>query len=100
VTASTDDLTVGVSAYSGDTLVSTGTLTFVTGSTMTFAGLEDATDGIDRLVLTAVGTAASGFVIDNLRFEGTPIPEASGALLFPTGLILAASCSRRRRVST
>lgn len=99
ITASTDDLTVAVSAYSGNTLVSTGTLTFATGTTMGFVGVEDATDGIDRLVLTAVGTAAGGFVMDNLRFEGTPIPEPSAALLFPTGLILAVSCIRRRRVS-
>jgi len=99
VTASTDDLVVAVSAFSGSTLVSTGTLTFVTGSTVTFAGIEDSVSGIDQLQLTAVGTAAHGFLIDNLRFEAAAIPEPSAALLFPTGLILAASWIRRPRAS-
>jgi hypothetical protein len=48
------------------------------------------------LVLRAVGTGAGGFRIDKLRFEANPIPEPSAALLFPMGLMLAASGIRRR----
>ena len=95
VTASTDDLEVAVSAFSGGTLVSTGTLTFVTGSTVSFVGIQDSVSGIDRLQLTAVGTAAHGFLIDNLRCEAAAIPEPSAALLFPMGLLMAASWIRR-----
>ncbi len=69
-----DNLFVNVQAYSGGTLVSTGVLEFQTGTVFSFAGIEDSVDGIDRLV-------------------------PSAALLFPTGLILAASSIRRRRQS-
>ena len=98
-TASLDDLVVEVSAFSGGLLVSTGTLVFVTGQVASFVGIEDATDGIDSLRLSAVGGGAGTFRLDNLRFEGTPIPEPSAALLFPIGLILTASGIRRRRAS-
>ena len=98
-TANTDDLVVQVSAFSGGTLVTTGTLTFVTGQVASFVGVQDATDGIDSLRLSAVGSALGSFRLDNLRFEGSPIPEPSAALLFPIGLILTASSVRRRRAS-
>jgi len=57
--------------------------------------------GIDRLVLSAAGGSGTGaFAIDNLRFEAgaAVVPEPSAALLFPAGLVLAASVIRRRRV--
>jgi hypothetical protein len=96
VTVNEEDLVVQVSAYSGNLLVQTGEIQFMTGATSTFAGIEDV-DGIDRLVLSAVGPSFHGFVIDNFRFEAAAIPEPSAALLFPAGMFLAASCIRRRQ---
>ena len=95
-----DTLTVNVSAFSGDTLVSTGTLQFGTSSVWSFAGIEDATDGIDRLVLssTSPSTGSRAFAMDNFRFEEMPaIPEPSAALLFPAGFLIAVSSLRRRQ---
>lgn len=97
VTASTDDLVVALSAYSGDVLISTGTLTFATGQTMSFVGIQDDVDGIDRMVLSAVGGAAGTFRMDNLRFE--PVPEPSTAFLLATGLVALTCCRARRRGS-
>jgi hypothetical protein len=97
VTASSADLVVALSAYSGDVLVSTGMVTFDTGQTMSFVGVEDDMSGIDRLVLDTIGGGSGTFRLDNLRFEPAPIPEPSAALLFPIGFFLAASSLRRRR---
>ncbi len=95
-TQQTDDLSVAVTAYKGGVVMST--LTFVTGAlSQRFVGIEDSMLGIDRLVLTAVGPNVGNFNIDNLRFQASPIPEPSAALLFPTGLLLAAHGIRRRR---
>ena len=96
-----DSLNVSVSAYSGDTLVSTGNLVFGTSAAWTFVGIEDAADGIDRLVLSATSpsTGSRAFAIDNFRFEAPAvIPEPSAALLFPAGLLIASSALRRRRL--
>jgi len=92
------DLEVEVSAFSNGVLVSTGTLNFMTGLSTSFVGIEDSENGIDRLMLTPTG-AGTRFVMDNLRFQAaaTVVPEPSAALLFPTGLLLAAHGMRRRR---
>jgi len=102
LTNDADNLFVNVEAYSGGSLVSTGMFEFQTGSTYSFAGLEDSINGIDRLILSAAGTTGTNaFVMDNFRFEAgaAVVPEPSAALLFPAGLLLAASVVRRRRVS-
>lgn len=94
-----DTLTVAVSAFSGGNLVSTGNVLFGTGSTWSFAGIEDSVNGIDRLVLSSISSTGSrGFAIDNFRFEAASavVPEPSAALLFPVGMLLAASRMRRR----
>jgi len=96
-TQSADNLKVEVQAFSGSTLVTTGTFTILTpGTTQSFVGFEDSS-GIDGLVLTpVVGTGGAGrFLLDNLRFE--PIPEPSTALLLAGGLI-ALGVVRRRPV--
>jgi len=104
-TQAADDLMVDVSAYSGDTLVSTGTLNFVTpGTATTFVGIEDVDLGIDRLVLTAfpvAGGSTQRFLIDNIRFDAAAavVPEPSAALLFPLGMLVASYGIRRRRHS-
>ena len=92
-----DTLTVMISAYSGDTLVSTGDVVFDTSSAWSFAGVED-TGGIDRIVLSAISpaTGVDAFAIDNFRFEAAAIPEPSAGLLFPAGLLIASSALRRR----
>ena len=118
ITNPVDNLFVTAKAYSGDTLVSTGQLEFTTGGTAVFAGIEDSMTGIDRLVLEGFrdggagvpcdpngqppgcGPAGSGgFIIDNFQFEaaGAVVPEPSAGLLFPTGLLILAACTRRRR---
>jgi len=93
-----DQLMVDVEAYREGSLVST--FQFATGTSFSFVGLEDDMLGIDRLVLSAnnPSTGSKGFVMDNLRFEAASavVPEPSAALLFPVGLILAASRIRRR----
>jgi len=97
-----DNLFMNVEAYSGGALVSTGMFEFQTGTTYSFAGVEDSINGIDRLILSAAGTTGTNsFVMDNFRFEAgaAVVPEPSAALLFPAGLLLAASVVRRRRVS-
>jgi hypothetical protein len=94
-TQQTDDLTVEVTAFRNGTLMTT--MNFVTGLTQTFVGIEDSEVGIDTLVLTAVGPNIGNFIIDDLRFQASPIPEPSAALLFPIGLLLAAHGIRRRR---
>jgi hypothetical protein len=94
-TQQSDDLTVEVEAFRNGTLMTT--LSFVTGLTQTFVGIEDSVEGIDSLVLTAVGPNIGNFNIDDLRFQTALIPEPSAALLFPTGLLLAAHGIRRRR---
>jgi hypothetical protein len=101
-TQSTQDLRVGVSAFSGDLLVSTGSLDFITtGTTTRFVGIEDLDMGIDRLVLTAfpVNASSSGrFIIDDVTFEAAAVvPEPSAALLFPIGMLFASYGIRRRR---
>lgn len=101
-TNNADNLFLNVEAYSGGSLVSTGVFEFQTGTTFSFAGVEDSINGIDRLILSAAGaTSTETFVMDNFRFEAgvAVVPEPSAALLFPAGLLLAASVVRRRRVS-
>jgi hypothetical protein len=94
-TQQTDDLTVEVTAFRNGVLMTS--INFVTGLTETFVGIEDSVEGIDRLMLTAVGPNIGNFIIDDLRFQSAPIPEPSAALLFPIGLLLAAHGVRRRR---
>lgn len=81
-------------AFSGGNLVKNGELIFPTGAAFSFAGLED-TQGINRLVLSAVGPGTHGFIMDNLRFE--PVPEPGSAALLSGGLLLAGARMRGRR---
>ena len=92
-----DNLVVNVEAFREGVLVSTFTVdTSLSGQ---FFGFEDSMLGIDRLMLTPTGTGGGALAIDNVRFEGTiaVVPEPSAALLFPVGLLVAASLIRRPR---
>jgi len=93
LTNNEDDLLVEVWAFDNGNLVKNGELLFSTGSSFTFQGLED-TQGIDRLVMSAVGGGTRGFIMDNFRFE--PVPEPSSAALLAGGLLLLAGSRMRR----
>jgi hypothetical protein len=97
-----DNLFVTVTAISGGNVVSSTDFEFQTGTTFSFAGIEDSMNGIDQLVLSAAGgSGTNSFIIDNFRFEAgaAVVPEPSAALLFPAGLLLAATVVRRRRAA-
>jgi hypothetical protein len=93
-----DNLLINVDAFREGVLVSTFTVdTSLSGQ---FFGFEDSTLGIDRLMLTPTNSVGGALVLDNVRFEGTiaaVVPEPSAALLFPVGLLVAASLIRRPR---
>jgi len=89
-----DDLTI--LAYRGTSLV--GSEFFRTGGAGhggSFAGVEFAS-GFDRIVLHTTSVENGALVIDDFRFEGSPLPtpEPATVILFATGLVGA--CLRRR----
>lgn len=89
-----DDLTIF--AYRGTSLV--GSEFFLTdgaGHGGSFAGVEFAS-GFDRIVLHTTSVENGALVIDDFRFEGSPLPtpEPATVILFATGLVGA--CLRRR----
>jgi choice-of-anchor A domain-containing protein len=76
ITNSGDDTTIEVKAYDSGSLVSTGTVDFVTDLTPTFVGLEDS-DGFDQVVITASGGSNSCLAMNDFLFE-TVVYDADG----------------------
>lgn len=92
-TNDSDDTTI--TAYLGASLVGSELFdTFGAGGGGSFAGIEFL-GGFDRIVISSLQATNGAFSIDNLRFEGSTVPEPSSFALL--GLGLAALLLRRRQ---